>query len=169
MQTQLIKTYRTRGLVPSSFKLCCLLLTLTLFFSCTEDQEVIPNDQFEPESTSDLTGKTQTNARIGKLSISRVTAKSHDGNVPQNTVDGNFSTRWSANGSGQYITFDLGSSKSVSNIKVAWYKGNQRRASFKIRVGNSTSSMSTIYTGNSSGNTNSLENYDFSDVTSVYS
>lgn len=146
-----------------------LVFTMALFItgSCTEDQTVIP-DQVEEEILTDSNFKTVTTARASKLSVSRVTAKSHDGNVPNNTLDGKLSTRWSANGSGQYITFDLGSSKTVGSIKVAWYKGNQRSTRFKIRVGNSTSSLRTIYSASSKGNTTSFETYDFSDVNARY-
>ncbi|TRX59623.1 alginate lyase [Fulvivirga sp. M361] len=125
--------------------------------------------QNAPEDVPEITSKTNINARSAAvLAVSSVSASSHDGNVPQNTLDGNFSTRWSANGAGQYITFDLGSSKTVGSMKVAWHKGDQRVADFKIRVGNSTSSMSTVFDGLSSGNTTSLESYDFNDVSVRY-
>ena len=91
-----------------------------------------------------------------------------DGNVPQNTRDGSLSTRWSAQGDGQYITFDLGSSKTVGSIQVAWYKGNQRQADFKVRVGNDLYSLQTVYTGNSSGNTSGFETYNFSQSNARY-
>ncbi|MCG8421674.1 MAG: polysaccharide lyase family 7 protein [Proteobacteria bacterium] len=103
-----------------------------------------------------------------RLSVSAVSASHDDGNVPQNTLDGSLATRWSALGHGQYITFDLGSSKVVGNIKVAWYKGNQRVADFKIRVGNSTASLTTVFDGSSSGNTLNLETYNFTDVEARY-
>ncbi len=101
-----------------------------------------------------------------------VSANGDDGNVPANTLDGDFGTRWSSNGyTGKYITYDLGSNKSVSSMKIAWYKGDQRQAYFKIRVGTSTASMSTVYdasTTGSSGNTTGLETYEFSPVTARY-
>ena len=103
-----------------------------------------------------------------KLVVTEVTAKSDDGNVPSNTLDEDLETRWSAFGEGQYITYDLGASKKVSSIQIAWYKGDSRSAKFKVRVGNSTSSLTTIYNGNSSGNTRQLETYYFQDVTARY-
>lgn len=107
----------------------------------------------------------------GKLSISSVTASANDGNVPSNTIDGNLSTRWSANGSGRYITYDLGSNKSISSMKIAWYKGDQRQSYFKIRAGASTASLTTIYdaqSSGSSGNTTALETYTFDATTARY-
>lgn len=157
--------------LPSSWRQLQFLIVIfitTLAISCAEEQEVIPKEDREAQSAIELSEKNITNARVAKLSVNKVTAKSHDGNVPQNTIDGKLSTRWSANGSGQYITYDLGSSKDVSSLKVAWYKGNQRRTRFKIRVGNSTSSLSTVYSAWSSGNTNSLETYNFNTVKARY-
>lgn len=107
----------------------------------------------------------------GKLTVSSVSASAHDGNVPANTIDGNLSTRWSANGSGQYITYDLGSNKSIESMKIAWYKGDQRTAYFKIRAGGSTSSLTTIYnaqTSGSSGSSTALETYTFEATTARY-
>ncbi|MEP2024082.1 polysaccharide lyase family 7 protein, partial [Reichenbachiella sp.] len=98
-------------------------------------------------------------------------ASANDGNVPANTLDGNLGTRWSANGSGQYITYDLGSIKSVSSLKIAWYKGDQRSSFFKIRAGNTTSTLSDVYnaqSSGSSGNTTSLETYSFDAVNARY-
>jgi len=106
-----------------------------------------------------------------KLSVSSVSASDNDGNVPANTLDGNLSTRWSAKGDGKYITYDLGISQSVTSMKIAWYKGDQRQSYFKIRVGASTSSLSTVYNAKStgsSGSTINLETYTFDPVDARY-
>ncbi|MGY3794483.1 polysaccharide lyase family 7 protein [uncultured Aquimarina sp.] len=94
---------------------------------------------------------------------------------PENTVDGiveNTESRWSSNGyKGKYITYDLGAIKTVSSLKIAWFKGDEREAYFQIRVGNSTSSLQTVYnakTTGSSGTTEGLETFDFDDVDARY-
>jgi len=135
-----------------------------LLLSCSTDNESL--DDIE------LLNQTTSKNSITKLDVSSVSANGDDGNVPANTLDGNLGTRWSSKGkTGKYITYDLGSSQKISSIKIAWYKGNQRKAYFKIRVGNSTSSLSTVVdkkrTG-SSGNTTQLETYDFSEVSARY-
>lgn len=115
-----------------------------------------------------LTGGTNISSL---LSVAYVSASNDDGNVPENTLDGNLGTRWSSNGSGQYITYDLGSIKSISSIKVAWFKGDKRKSYFKIRVGTTTSSLSTVYnasTTGSSGTTFQLETYDFDQMSARY-
>ncbi|WNJ19702.1 polysaccharide lyase family 7 protein [Pontibacter sp. G13] len=103
-----------------------------------------------------------------ELSVSTVTASADDGNGPANTRDGDLNTRWSANGNGQYITFDLGSSKLVESVDIAWYKGDQRAADFEIWVGTTTNSLVKVYDSNSSGNTLALESYDVTDATGRY-
>jgi len=59
-------------------------------------------------------------------------ASSHDGNLPTNTLDRNLATRWSANGTGQSITYTLDGRYEVSKIRIAFYKGDTRVASFKV-------------------------------------
>ncbi len=87
-----------------------------------------------------------------------VTASSHDGNVPANTVDGSLGTRWSANGDGQWIRYDLGSTKTVTWVKLAWLNGDSRVYTFDVQISTDGSAWSTIATGlQSSGTTTALE------------
>ena len=92
-----------------------------------------------------------------RLPVASVTASANDGNVPANAVDGSLSTRWSAQGDGQWIRFDLGSSRAIGAMKVAWHQGNQRRSSFDVQTSSNGSSWTTVYTGQSSGTTLQLE------------
>jgi poly(beta-D-mannuronate) lyase len=45
-----------------------------------------------------------------------VTASTNDGNLPGNAVDGNLATRWSANGDGQWLRLDLGSTRPAATF-----------------------------------------------------
>src|ERR1051326_2414254 len=103
-----------------------------------------------------------------KLTLSSATASSNDGNVPANAIDGSLSTRWSAEGDGQWIHFDLGASATVKSVRVAWYKGDTRSARFDVQVSDTGSSWSTVYSGSSSGSTTALETYDVTDWTGRY-
>ncbi len=69
-----------------------------------------------------------------ELSIVSITASSHDGNLPSNVIDNDFNTRWSAKGNGQWIEFDLGGLYDVRTIEIAWYKGDEREASFSTQA-----------------------------------
>src|SRR5688572_1430551 len=63
-----------------------------------------------------------------------VSASTHDGNVPANTVDNSLATRWSANGDGHWIRYDLGSTQTVSHVALAVYNGNSRKARFDLHA-----------------------------------
>jgi unsaturated rhamnogalacturonyl hydrolase len=105
-----------------------------------------------------------------KLAVSAVTASGYQaGNPPANTLDANLSTRWSAEGDGRWITYDLGTSKTVGLVKIAWYKGNERRSTFDIQVSSDGARWTFVVNrGHSSGTTTDLEHYDFPDVTARY-
>lgn len=60
-------------------------------------------------------------------------ASGSDGNLPENTLDANFGTRWSAFGDGQWISYDLGSTQVVAGIGIAFYSGNTRTGTFDVQ------------------------------------
>lgn len=97
-----------------------------------------------------------------------VSASANDGNLPANSVDGLTSTRWSANGDGQWIQYDLAAQKMVGMVKIAWYNGASRRSRFEIQVSSDGSNFSPVYSGESSGSTSGRETYDFTDVSARY-
>lgn len=93
-----------------------------------------------------------------------VSASTHDGNIPANTVDNNLATRWSAEGDGQWIAYDLGSVRTVGYVTLAVYQGNQRRNVFDIQTSSNGTSWTTIWSAESSGTTTAEQTYDFPDV-----
>ena len=93
-----------------------------------------------------------------------VTASTNDGNLPGNAVDNNLATRWSANGDGQWLQLDLGTTRTVGHVKVAVYNGNSRRNRFDVQVSTGGGVWQTVWTGQSSGSTTAEETYDFTDV-----
>jgi len=97
-----------------------------------------------------------------------VTASTHDGNVPANTVDNNPGTRWSASGDGQWIAYDLGSVRTVGYVAIAVYQGNQRRNVFDLQSSGNGTSWTTIWSAESSGTTTAEQTYDFPDVQTRY-
>lgn len=99
---------------------------------------------------------------------SGVTASADDGNVPANTVDGNLSTRWSAQGDGQWIRYDLGKTQNVTRVQVAVYQGNTRRNSFDLQVSADGSTWQTVWSGQSNGTTTALVSYDIPDSSARY-
>jgi len=140
------------------------LAFLLVIASCT-------NESISEELLEEELKTPPAKAQISNSSIN-VSANGDDGNVPANTLDGNLNTRWSSNGfNGRYITYDLGSVKTISSVKIAWFKGDRRKAFFSIRVGNSTSTLQTIFNAKrtgSSGTTRNLETYSFNEVNARY-
>src|SRR4051812_28607996 len=63
-----------------------------------------------------ITGSGGSPAKLA-VPAANVTASADDGNVPANTVDGSLATRWSAQGDGQWIRFDLGATHTVTSVK----------------------------------------------------
>ena len=77
-------------------------------------------------------------------------------NYPENTLDGNLSTRWSAEGV-QWIQYDLCEVHTISAIEMAFYYGDIRTSSFKIETGNDDENWREVFNGSSSGTTAGLE------------
>src|SRR5687768_10056337 len=101
---------------------------------------------------------------------SAVSASTNDGNLPANTVDGSLSTRWSANGDGQWIQYDLGATRTVTSVSVAWYQGNTRVSTFDVAVsGSSTGPFTPLANGlQSNGTSTALQSHDVPDGSGRY-
>jgi hypothetical protein len=97
------------------------------------------------------------------------TASADDGNVPENTLDGDLETRWSALGDGQWIQFDLGMPQTVTSVGIAFYNGNQRVSHFDIATSTDNSNWTAVLTGGqSSGATTAVESFDVANTTARY-
>ncbi|SEG66944.1 chondroitinase-B domain-containing protein [Paenibacillus sp. UNC499MF] len=101
------------------------------------------------------------------ISASSVTASNDDGNKPGNTVDGNLGTRWSSNGDGQWILFDLGSLRKVSYIKIAFLSGDTRTSTFDIQTSADNVTFTNAKTNVTSSLNTQLQTFDFTDVSSA--
>jgi hypothetical protein len=102
------------------------------------------------------------------LAVAAVTASADDGNRPENTLDNNFSTRWSAQRDGQWIQFDLGVNRTVQKIAVAWYQGDKRTSRFAVQTSPNGTTWTTRFEGISSGTTTKQETYDLPDENARY-
>ncbi len=102
--------------------------------------------------------------------IIEVTASDADGeNVAANTMDGNLTTYWSANGtSGVWIQYDLRTHRLIQSVDMAFFLGDQRKSYFIIQTSDDGKIWTEIYNGESSGNTLEPEEFDFEDVTARY-
>src|SRR5688572_30174354 len=98
-----------------------------------------------------------------QLPVVSVAASADDGNVAANTLDKNLATRWSAQGDGQWILFDLGTRLTVGSAKIAWHQGDQRTARFDVQTSADLASWTTVFSGTSSGTTTGLETCNVTD------
>jgi len=113
---------------------------------------------------------TLSGISAAKFSIpgTNVIASADDGNVPANTVDGSLATRWSAQGDGQWIRFDLGTTKTPAWIRIAFLNGDTRTSTFDVQLSANASTWTTVYSGTSSGTTTALETYNFANASARY-
>ncbi|MBP1962478.1 S-layer homology domain-containing protein [Paenibacillus aceris] len=103
-------------------------------------------------------------APVTPLQVVEVNASSSDGNVESNTLDNNLFSRWSASGDGQYVMFDLGQSKSIGYVGIAFYKGDLRTTLIDIQTSNDAQSWTNVFTGNSRPNTVDMQAFDIPDT-----
>ncbi|WP_192022211.1 polysaccharide lyase family 7 protein [Shewanella sp. WPAGA9] len=137
-------------------------------------------DSFGLEKTSNSTEPTEPTEPItpvtctgsSALTIASATDNgSNDGHGPANTIDNNFGTesRWSSNGEGKTIIYDLGVQSEVKSVSVAWFKGNERSSYFDIETSSDGNNwISVLASGESSGSNSGLEEYDVTDTSAQY-
>jgi hypothetical protein len=82
-------------------------------------------------------------------------------NVPSNAIDNNFDTRWSNKGVGSWLQLDLGSTKNICSVDVAWFMGKVREFKYDIfvSVSNDGTSFTKVRSDTSSGTTTAFEKY----------
>jgi peptidoglycan/xylan/chitin deacetylase (PgdA/CDA1 family) len=54
------------------------------------------------------------------------------GTAALNVTDKSLATRWSGVNAGSWIKFDLGARKPVSTVKIAWHRGDLRKATYDL-------------------------------------
>jgi hypothetical protein len=119
----------------------------------------------EPSETLGVASDALTTPNCVPLSPASVIASGHDGNVPGNVMDDRIDTRWSNLGKGSWIDYDLGASRAVSGVSIAWHSGNVRASNFRVAVSSDGMNYTPVYTGRSSGTTTAAETYSFAQRT----
>jgi len=97
--------------------------------------------------------------------------KSHSRYPPKNVIDGStaYRSRWASKGEPRNVWVDLGSVKRVTEVGVAWARGNSRTHDFEIRAHTKLSgSWDKVYRGKASGKTTKVEVYNIDDVDARY-
>lgn len=104
---------------------------------------------------------------FNKLPVAEVNASSFEPNstnIPENAIDGNPATRWSAQGSGQWIEVDLGKKQSIDAVGLLWYRGETRKSEFEVLVSQDRTTYTPAITRRQSNQpaTPGIERYMFS-------
>jgi len=99
-----------------------------------------------------------------------VTASSNDGNVPENTLDGDLSesSRWSAYGIGEWIKFELEQTENVAVLKIAFNMGDTRQSNIQIQRSFDGNSWDNLLTATSSGETLGFESFNLNGAQGRY-
>src|SRR5437867_1899703 len=126
------------------------------------------SDLTDPQPPRNPLTQVITSTDLTPLPVASVVASGDDGNIPQNTLDNNLATRWSASGDGQWIRYDLGAVMAVGPVTIAWYRGTEWASAFDIEVSLDSLTWTRVFTGRSSGQTLQPERYDFPVVPGRY-
>ncbi len=86
---------------------------------------------------------------IQSYKIINVIASSNDGNIPSNAIDGDYDTRWSAEGKKQWIKFEIDDVAEIGYAGIAFYCGNERAALFSLEVSEDGVNWDEVYNGKS--------------------
>ncbi|HVE36719.1 MAG TPA: discoidin domain-containing protein [Nitrososphaeraceae archaeon] len=104
-----------------------------------------------------------------QLSQATASAPSSQSGFPSSkAVDNNLNTVWSNYGVGSSIQLDLGSSKNICSVDIAWYKGNERQNNFIVSTSQDGKSFKTVISTVSSGKSLSYEKYNVVDTNARY-
>ncbi|MPZ25004.1 MAG: DNRLRE domain-containing protein [Micromonosporaceae bacterium] len=91
------------------------------------------------------------------LPVVEVRASGSDGNLPEGTLDGLLSTRWSAQtvdqDNPQWIRYDLGAVTQIGYAGIAWHQGGVRQSFFDLQVSDDGQTWRPVLTGGASSGT----------------
>ena len=96
--------------------------------------------------------------------ITNITASGYQAgttNTPDKTVDNDFSTRWSQEGTGEWIKYDLGAEEEITSVEMSFYQGSTRRTYFVVQVSSDDWDYRALQSYTSNGTTNNFEYFEF--------
>jgi hypothetical protein len=158
--------YTTNGSTPSQTN--GTVYTAAVAISATTTLKAIAYKTLMADSAVTTAIYTINSPAKFAIPSTSVTASADDGNVPANTVDGSLTTRWSAQGDGQWIRYDLGATKTATWVRIAFLNGDTRVSTFDVQLSTDGSTWSTVFSGSNSGTTLALETYNFSNTAARY-
>lgn len=112
-----------------------------------------------------ISKKASADAFGDKVNIDKIAepvtyyASSNDGNDPGNLFDYSYKTRWSAEGTSEYLVMDFGKEIHIDKLMMSFLEGNKRITKFEILVSNDGVNYTEAYRGQSGGLTTELEEF----------
>lgn len=105
--------------------------------------------------------------RVGET-VYRIRFRSTDGVLPKgsaekpgfeslNTLDGDPETRWTANGTNQWLVYDLGKPRTLKGMAFIWGSGESRKAFYEIQLSLDATNWNAVFSGASSGTIKGME------------
>jgi hypothetical protein len=98
------------------------------------------------------------------VSVAVTASVTASGHIPENAIDNNLTTRWNVNGEGHWIQFDLGEVYIVEALDIAFFKGDERTATFEIQTSINGNDWQSQFNGEQPLSTESLQIIDINDV-----
>jgi hypothetical protein len=161
------------------------LLVVSLSFACNlDDAKVEGNTPVhdvtgEPRSDADSErvdtdvvvsdGAGDAQSDVVDVRVIAVEASSHDGNTPEQSVDEDFATRWSASGEGEWIAYTLSEEANVSYVQIAFHRGDERRSIFDVQLSTDGTNWTDVLSRQaSSGGSTELETFAFEPARARY-
>ncbi|MHA6481804.1 polysaccharide lyase [Paenibacillus sp. strain BS8-2] len=103
-----------------------------------------------------------------RITPASVSASAVDGtNVAANTIDNDFTTRWSAEGE-QWILYDLGQSLDLSQVSIGFFQSAIRNTIFRIEGSDDGDTWNLLFDGRSSSRFTELEPFTLVDAKARY-
>lgn len=87
----------------------------------------------------------------------QVSSTPEEENVGPNMLDGDLSTRWASEGSGENAVFDLGSVQTIDAFAIAYEWGDERNYSFDVEISEDGNLYTPLWSGSSCGYTEDYE------------
>ncbi|MBD2845320.1 Ig-like domain-containing protein [Paenibacillus sp. IB182496] len=108
---------------------------------------------------------------VNRWPVTAVTAsdvpQADQGHTPDRTLDGDLGTRWSAFGA-QWIQYDLGQSRAVGAVSIAYLSGSARQYYFELQASEDGVNWTSLLTTTSSGETEQPELFPVPEVEARY-
>ena len=120
---------------------------------------VVEIQEYDPTSIDAM----YTRNDITAIDVSSEQIEEGINNIKEHSCDNDLDTRWSANGTDEWCIYDLGESKPIDAVAVAFWMGNQRQFSFEIEVSEDGENFTNVLIQQTDGMTESPVAYEFSE------